>query len=233
MAPRLRCTGATFGEELMWRSMAKTAFATSLFGLVHSAVASAPFKRRAEQLLGKRHRNGFFRLFYNLQAVLTFAALVVYIWRLPNRVLYCVRGPLRWLMHIGQVAGALFALWGMYHVGIFRMAGVTSLLSWLSSRNTGQEVEPEPDGQGPRLDDDGTMKATGPYKFSRHALNFALLPIFWLVPKMTTNLFAFNTVMTLYAWLGSLHEEVRLRETYGRAYEGYQQSGTPFFVPRP
>lgn len=217
----------------MWRSMAKTVFATTLFGLVHSAVASAPFKRRASQLLGKRHRNGFFRLFYNLQAVLTFGALVVYIWRLPTRVLYCVRGPLRWLMHIGQMACALFALWGMFHVGILRMAGVTSFLSWLSSRNTDQEVAPEPDGQGPRQNADGSMHAEGPYKYSRHALNFALVPIFWLVPKMTANLFAFNTVMTLYAWFGSLHEEVRLRETYGQAYEDYQQSGVPFFVPRP
>lgn len=215
----------------MWKSMAKTAIATTLFGIVHSAVASAPFKRRAEQLLGKRHRNGFYRLFYNLQAFVTLAALVVYIWRLPNRVLYRVRGPLRWLMHAGQLAGALFALWGMLHIGIFRMAGVTSFLSWLSSRRTGEEVEPEPDGQGPRLDDDGTMKATGPYQYSRHALNFAPVPILWLMPKMTANLFAFNVVTTLYAWFGSLHEEVRLRETYGQAYEDYQNSGTPFFCP--
>ena len=217
----------------MWRSMAKTALATTLFGLVHSVVASAPFKRRAENLLGTRNRNGFFRLFYNLQALLTFGALLVYMWRLPNRVLYRVRGPLRWLMHAGQAASALFALWAMLHIGIFRIAGVTSFLSWLSNRGTTREVEQEPDGQGPRLDDDGTMKATGPYQYSRHALNFAPVPILWLMPKMTANLFAFNSVMTLYAWLGSLHEEVRLRETYGQAYEDYQNSGTPFFCPRP
>jgi hypothetical protein len=218
----------------MWKSMAKTAIATTLFGIVHSAVASAPFKRRAEQLLGKRHRNGFYRLFYNLQAVITLAALVVYIWRLPNRVLYRVRGPLRWLMHAGQLAGALFALWGMFHIGIFRIAGVTqSSVVAVEPQQLAGEVEPEPDGQGPRLDYDGTMKATGPYQYSRHALNFAPVPILWLMPKMTANLFAFNVVATLYAWFGSLHEEVRLRETYGQAYEDYQNSGTPFFVPHP
>jgi protein-S-isoprenylcysteine O-methyltransferase Ste14 len=74
------------------------------------------------------------------------------------------------------------------------------------------------------------MKATGPFLASRHPLTFGMLPVFWLMPRMTVNLAAFNLAATVYMFIGSLHEEKRLRTAYGNAYQDYQKSGTGFFV---
>jgi protein-S-isoprenylcysteine O-methyltransferase Ste14 len=49
---------------------------------------------------------------------------------------------------------------------------------------------------------------------------------------MTVNRAALTALSALYAVLGSLHEEHRLRTSYGAAYERYRRS-VPFFIPRP
>ena len=43
--------------------------------------------------------------------------------------------------------------------------------------------------------------------------------------------FAFSGVASLYFYLGSMHQEQRLRRSYGEAYERYRDSGVPFFLP--
>jgi hypothetical protein len=94
-------------------------------------------------------------------------------------------------------------------------------------------VPPEPEAQGPALDEEGRRHAAGPFAWSRHPLNFAPLPVFWLHPRMTTSLLAFNIAATAYLVVGSWHEEARLREAYGEAYSAYQRSGVPFYLPSP
>ena len=64
-------------------------------------------------------------------------------------------------------------------------------------------------------------------------MNFAPVPIFWLWPRMTTGLLAFNTAATVYLVIGSLHEEARLQEAFGNDYAAYQESGVPFYLPAP
>jgi hypothetical protein len=114
-------------------------------------------------------------------------------------------------------------------VGQRRIAGLESLLAWLGNG----PVPPEPEAQGPALDDEGKIHASGPFAWSRHPLNFAPLPILWLWPPMTTSLLAFNTAATIYLVVGSLHEETRLREAFGDDYDAYLNSGVPFYIPVP
>ena len=73
----------------------------------------------------------------------------------------------------------------------------------------------------------------GLFTWSRHPLNFAPLPIFWLCARMTSTRLVFNTVATIYLVVGSLHEEARLREEYRDNYETYLDSGVSFFIPFP
>lgn len=70
----------------------------------------------------------------------------------------------------------------------------------------------------------------GPFRYSRHPLNVAPLPVFWLQPLMTTRLLGFNVVATMYLVLGSLHEERRLGRAYGARYRRYLEGGTPFYL---
>jgi protein-S-isoprenylcysteine O-methyltransferase Ste14 len=109
------------------------------------------------------------------------------------------------------------------------MLGLPGLRAWASGD---RNVPIEPEAQGPALDASANrMKVTGPFRVSRHPLNFAPIPLFWLNPRMTSNFAAFTAVATLYFAVGSLHEEHRLRRAYGRPYEDYQQSTVRFLVP--
>ncbi len=213
----------------MWRNMIKVMAATAAFGLVHRALASRAAKRAAAERFGERNRNGLYRVFYLAQSAVTFGLLAGYICRVPGRELYRVRGPLAGLMRAGQVVALVHATAAARQVGIRRILGLESLLSWLEDG----PVPPEPEAQGPALDAQGLRHGAGPFAWSRHPLNFAPLPVFWLQPAMTTNLLAFNLAATVYLVVGSLHEEARLREAYGEAYAHYQRSGVAFYVPGP
>ena len=212
----------------MFKSIVKIMAATTLFAVIHSLLASRAAKRFATDMLSERQRNALYRPFYNAQAVITFVALVLYGSKLPDRELNRVSKPLARWMQLGQVVSLLYLIYGARQIGFLRFAGAPNLLALLRGQKS---VPREPEGQGPIIDVNGEMKATGPFRASRHPLNFAMLPALWLMPRMTVNLAAFNLVVTVYLIVGSLHEEERLRATYGQAYIDYQRSGINFFVP--
>jgi protein-S-isoprenylcysteine O-methyltransferase Ste14 len=213
----------------MWRSMLKVMAATAAFGLVHSALASRAAKRAAARTFGERNRNGLYRVFYIGQSLVTFGLLAAYVRRQPGRELYRVEGPLAFLMHAVQAGAIVYATSAASQVGLRRITGLESLLAWLGDG----PVPPEPEAQGPALDGEGRGRAAGPFAWSRHPLNFAPVPVFWLWPRMTTNLLAFNAAATAYLAVGSLHEEARLRDAFGDDYDAYRNSGVPFYLPAP
>lgn len=213
----------------MLRSMIKAVAAAALFAGVHSLLATRQAKRMATTLLGERRRNALYRPFYNSVALVTTAMLALFLVSLPDRDIYRVRGPLAKLLVMGQLTCVLFLLRSVRQVGLLDFSGLTNLAKLLAGE---RRIGPEPEGQGPALDNDGCVRATGPFRFSRHPLNFWMVPLLWLSPRMTANLAAFSAVTTLYLLAGSHHEEARLRESYGEAYAAYVASGVGFFMPR-
>ncbi len=213
----------------MWRSMFKVMAATAAFGVVHSALASRAAKRGAARTFGERNRNGLYRVFYIGQSLVTFGMLAAYIRRQQSRELYRVEGPLAFLMHAAQAGAIAYATAAAGQVGVRRILGLESLTAWLGDG----PVPPEPEAQGPALDAEGRAHALGPFAWSRHPLNFAPVPVFWLWPRMTTSLLAFSAAATAYLVVGSWHEEARLRAAFGDAYDAYRDSGVPFYVPAP
>ena len=201
--------------------------ATALFGVVHSALASHAAKRTATHLFGTRNRNGLYRVLYMAQSVVTFAALAHYIRRQPDRVLYEAPKPVATAMRMSQAACLGAATWAAHEVGLSRITGLASFKAWRNGTNVG----PEPEAQGPYFAEDGGLQADGPFRLSRHPLNFWPLPIFFLNPRMTVNLVTFALTATAYLIVGSAHEEARLKATYGDEYRKYQWSGVPFYFP--
>ena len=212
----------------MLKSLLRLAGATALFFGLHTLFASQSAKQAATRLVGTRGRNSFYRLFYNGFALGSFAALGWYAARLPDRELYHVRGPGAWLMRLGQAFGLVGMAAGARQIGYARFTGLANALAWLRGD---AYIPPEPAAQGPALDEAGTLRATGPFRCCRHPLNAAMLPVFWLMPRMTARLLLFNALMSVYAVLASRNEERHLLDAYGRAYADYQEGGTPFFLP--
>ncbi|HYH00127.1 MAG TPA: hypothetical protein VD837_13415 [Terriglobales bacterium] len=212
------------------KSALKVAAATGIYAAIHSALASRAAKNAATAVLGHSRRAAFYRPFYLAQSVVTLAVLYFYARRLPDRTLYEVHGAPAALMHAGRIAGLAYATWAAYEVGIPKILGIAPFVAWLRGAS---DIDPEPEAQGPSCASGDRMKVTGPFRWSRHPLNFAPLPVFWLRPKMTAQLLAFNLATTVYMVLGSLHEEHRLRLAHGEPYERYTHSGISFYIPRP
>ncbi|HUE95711.1 MAG TPA: hypothetical protein VMN39_03580 [Longimicrobiaceae bacterium] len=200
--------------------------ATALFAVGHSLLASRSAKRAAGRLLGTEGRDALYRPFYLAQSVVMFGGLLWYLQRQPRRTLYRVPQPWATLMRVGQAGGIMYAAHAVHHVGVARLLGLPGVGAWL----TGGTVPAPAEAQGPAYVG-GAMKATGAFRWHRHPLNFAPLPVLWLFPHMTSRLAAMNLASTAYLVLGSMLEETRLRSAYGAAYERYQTS-VPFYAPR-
>lgn len=218
----------------MLKSFLRVFAAVGLFAILHSLLASRGAKQFAARQFGVRQSDGLYRAFYIAQSGLTLAGLLAYLSRLPDRTLYTLRGPVSVLLRLGQFGGLVWATAAAYQVGLDRITGLRSLVAWLSGA---REVPPTPEAQGPapsrgrRLYRADRLKADGPFRYSRHPLNLAPLPIFWLTSQMTVKRLAFNLAGTIYLVLGSLHEEARLRAAYGAPYQRYTHSGVPFYLP--
>jgi protein-S-isoprenylcysteine O-methyltransferase Ste14 len=217
---------ATGGAADGWR----VAAATLAFALVHSALASRGAKAAARRRLGDRAVDGWYRPFYNAQALATFGAVVAYAARRPGPVLYEVGGAPALVMRAGQAAALGYAAWAVATVGLATFSGLPGLAAWAADAPT---LPPAPEAQGPPLGADGRVRATGPFALSRHPLNFAFGAVLWLQPRVTAAFAAFAAVSTAYLVAGSWHEEARLAERAGPAYEAYRRSGAPFFLPGP
>ncbi len=211
------------------RGMARTAIATAAYFAIHSALASRAVKRRVEARFGTRTRNALYRPLYNAQATGGLIALAVAIRRQPTVVLYQARGPAAWLLRTAQILLTAEAAATAHRVGIARFSGLPALAQWLAGK---PEVRREPEGQGPSLNEDGSLRTTGAFQVVRHPLNGLIVVIFALSPRMTTNWAVVCVVTAAYCVIGSRHEEIRLRERYGKVYAEYQRGDVPFLIPR-
>lgn len=211
------------------RSVFKIFFQVAVFAGLHSLLASRPAKAAFAKTFGARQEQGLYRVLYIAQSAFSLAFLWAAIRRLPDRRFYHMRGPLGYSMRLGQLFGLAYAAYAAATVGLSRITGLASLRAWL---NDAPAIPHQPEAQGPapHLDRPG-LNTGGPFRFHRHPLNFAPLLVFWLNPRMTLKLLAYNTAATAYLLLGSIHEEARLVEAYGDDYRRYQASGVSFFWP--
>lgn len=209
----------------VWRGILRSGLATVLFALWHSLLADSRVKGRVKQSVGEQRAIAFYRVFYNVQAVCTFAALALYIARQPGRVLYEAKGRRRRVLQSGQLAALGYGAWAAHQLPLAHFSGLPHLWAYLSGRSLPREAE----AQGPTVEQDGSLQASGPFRWSRHPLNLVPLVVFWLWPKMTTNQLIFNLLVSFYNVYGSCREEERLSGASPQ-YQGYRER-TPFFLP--
>ena len=217
----------------MFRTILKVAGATLAFAVLHSVCASPPVKNAVRKSVGARNYRGWYRAFYTVQSILSLGALIVYICSLPNRTLYRAKGRLAWLMRAGQILALSAQVHSAFQVGIGRLSGADNLWAWLRGK---RHLRPAAEGQGPSMDVSATgrktLRVTGMFRNTRHPLNFFALPLLWLQTPMTVRWASFSTIGSIYFYIGSIFEALRLRGHYGRQYQNYDDSSVPFFFPR-
>ncbi|MGC9515548.1 methyltransferase family protein [Methanocrinis sp.] len=180
------------------------------FASLHSLLAGTWAKGRARRAFGERGMR-WYRLFFNIVAVISIIPLLRLLYLFPGEVLYSVPSPWRWIMVFGQVLAALALGRTLIEAGALRFLGV---------------LPDEGEGGG-----QGELIVQGIYCRVRNPLFLLALIFLWLSPVMTANLLVLYLIATVYFYLGSIHEERMLAEKFGDAYRDYQRR-VPRIVPR-
>jgi protein-S-isoprenylcysteine O-methyltransferase Ste14 len=182
-----------------------------VWAVVHSLLASLRVKDWARQTLGAGV-DRWYRLAYVVFATATSLPIFAMGALLPDRTLYVVPTPWRWLMIGGQMAALAGAAGAVLRTGPSYFLGLSQLLA--------------------RRSTDDTLQVQGFYCYVRHPLYLFAILFVWLTPAMTVNMATLYGLITLYFAVGSVHEERRLVAQFGAAYRAYQRQ-VPRLIPRP
>lgn len=197
---------------MVWWSVLSLILFFTGYALAHSLLASLWLKNRARQLLGPGVEH-WYRLAYNLFAIITLLPLFPMIALLPDKTLYIVPAPWRWVMAGGQLLAVVGLAGALLQTGLLRFVGLAQLFA-------------------ERPTEGGVLCVHGFYGWVRHPLYFFSLLFLWLTPFMTVNLLTAYTLFTIYFYVGSIYEEKRLLSKFGPAYYQYTQQ-VPRLIPWP
>lgn len=177
---------------------------------LHTTLASLRTKRLAARLFGDSARR-WYRFAFVLVAVLTLVPLVAMMLRLPDRTLYAVPSPWRWLMVAGQIAAFAGMVWTI------RATDATDFIGLHQLRGDSSPFQ-------------ARLVTRGLYRHVRHPMYTTSLMVMWLMPTMTVNLLSLFACISVYFFAGSLHEERLLLHQFGGQYEAYQRQ-VPRIIP--
>ncbi len=179
-----------------------------VYAVLHSWLAALGVKNRARCIFGPQV-DRWYRLVYNIIAVVTLLPLLPMLVWLPDKTLYIVPSPWRWLLLAGQMAALGGLMVSLLQTGLLHFLGLSQLVA-------------------ERPVESGALSERGFYGWVRHPLYFFSTLLLWLTPLMTSNWLTVCVVFTLYFYLGSFLEERRLLAEFGPAYGAYQQRVSRF-----
>lgn len=209
-----------------WSTAIRTVLLTVVWAIAHSLLASLPAKRRARDVAGERVTDGLYRFGYNGISVLSFIAYLAYLWRLPDRRLYRMKGWKGRAMQGGQLLSVAALLYTNWQNGLGRVTGIRHLYDLL----TGREISPPVVAQHPLPDGKCMTGWRGTYRISSHPNNYFVLALWWLSPVMTLKWASVGAVTAVYMVLGSMHEDHRLLHAYGPDYDCYRERVAHWFM---
>ena len=180
-----------------------------LFGLQHSAMARPAVKRFVSERLGADLE----RSCYVLMACASLLLLML-AWRPLPQVLWSLPAWRVWFQ-VGFVLGTLGVYAAAFALNHAELLGLPQ--AWFGSGLPG--IQPN------------CLRVSGPYRLVRHPLMTGLLLVFWSTWQMTLGHALFALGMTVYVFVGTHFEEVRLARQFGQAYEEYR-ARTGMFLPR-
>lgn len=181
---------------------------SALWGLIHSLVASIRVKEAARRSFGDTVMN-WYRLAYNIFAVLTFLPVIALAAILPDHGLYAIREPWVVVTLIIQLSALIALVVGVFQTDVWSFIGLRQILGGESG---------------------GRIVKSGLYRYVRHPLYTAGLVFIWLAPAMTINRFVLFSSLTLYIIIGAYFEERKLTREFGMDYIEYKAK-TPMLVP--
>ena len=177
---------------------------------------SLTITNRLKQRLGRGYR--FYRMFYNLFAVVTLVPLVVYSRSFHGRILF------RW---DGYLTSVQVLLW-IVVLALFIAGSIKyDLLQFLGIRqiHSGKHHA--------ALSVSGAVDTSGVLRMTRHPWYLAAMIFIWIDDRvMDASTLIVNCILSTYVLIGTLLEERKLLHTLGDSYRDYQNEVSMLFPLR-
>ena len=182
----------------------------SLFGMQHSIMARAGFKRWWTQIVPPPIERSTYVVLASLTLLLLF-----WHWR-----------PLPGLVWVVEHPAGQALIWGLFGLGWLFVVVSTFLIDHLALtglRQMWDYLQRTPPSPTP-------FKTPALYRLVRHPMMLGFLITFWATPHMTTGHLLFAFGMTAYILIGVSLEERDLLQVFGATYRAYQQR-VPKVIP--
>ncbi|MGK9369116.1 methyltransferase family protein [Melioribacter sp. Ez-97] len=188
----------------------------ALFALTHSLLASKKVKLALKEKLGGAI--AFYRLFYNAASVIFF--LLFYLTApKPDVTVYDLHYPYDIITFVFQVLSFVGIIISAKPIDLLEFAGVRQILRYLNG------VYDEND-----LDEKQPLITGGIYKYVRHPIYLFTILFLGFRPAMDLFYLVTFVCIVVYFYIGSVFEEERLKDKYGKDYEEYIKN-TPRIFP--
>ena len=159
----------------------------------------------------------FFRLGYNLVAIITLIPVLMWSEAMPYRPFLVWRWPFTMLAGVMWLAAVLLGVGGVRAYALGEFGGFAQILRWRQGR--GEE-------RGTR-----TLSRAGILGSVRHPWYLAGFIVLWAHNLAPQDLVA-SVILSMYLVLGAHWEERKLIAEFGEAYRQYQRQ-VPMFFPLP
>lgn len=179
-----------------------------LFGLSHSVMARPAFKEYLTRIVPRAAERSTFVLTASL--VLAF---LFWQWRPINTVFWNFEAPIASLLFCISMLGWVIVFWSTFLIDHFDLFGLRQVWLHYCSR---EYTAP-------------SFVVRGLYKYVRHPLMLGFLIAFWFTPLMTLGHLLFALTMTVYIFIGIIHEERDLARFLGENYSKYREETSMIF----
>lgn len=178
--------------------------------VLHSWLAAFYTKRLARRIFGKEI-DRYYRLIFIMIAVLTLTPILAMVAFLPSRLIWVIPRPWRYVTLSIQFLALIGLMVTIFQTDLLAFAGIKQL-------------------HDPEVERKNDLVIEGIYRIVRHPMYFFSLILLWLMPYITDLILAFLIASTLYFLIGTIPEERKLVEIYGKEYECYQEE-VPRIIP--
>ena len=182
--------------------------AAGIYGLIHSVMASLPFKQLVNRIFGEL-ANRYYRLFYSMIAILTLLPVLALTFLIPDQRLYTIPSPWVAFTVVVQLLSLALLAYSVMKTGAMQFVGISQAFGLAGKER---------------------LYTGGLYRVVRHPLYTFSLLFIWLTPIMTRNLALLYAALTVYILIGAIFEERKLSQMFGKDYQHYR-ARTPFIIP--
>ena len=186
------------------------------YGVLHSLLAAIATKKFVHQWLGTRLYEGWYRLFFNAVAGITFLPILAYVGMNSGDSIWRSSPPWSYGLLAIQLAGLVGLTVSLLQIDGWRFLGISQILAWFNG-----DPLPLPDEP---------LQIKGVYRLVRHPLYLFSMMVLWALPVMSAASLGLATGTTLYFIVGSYFEEKKLHAAFGEAYAQYQRD-VPWMIP--